>query len=101
MDNSQHAIICETVVVSVGYDNDVIEHFDIEECSSPFYFLSELFIGLTGLEVSRGVVMGKTNSSRSSLEHHGKEDAQVHYGTRDAPIGHLIDALDPIGVVEQ
>lgn len=101
MDNSQHAIIRKTEVVPVGHNDQMIEHFDIKERSSPTDFLGQLFIRLARFEVPRGVVMGKDNGHAQGLEHHGKEDAQVHHGTRDSPIRYLIGAFDPIGIVEQ
>lgn len=51
MYNSKYAIIRKTKIVPVGHDDQMVKHFDIEECSSPFDLLGQLFIGLARFEI--------------------------------------------------
>jgi len=98
---SKQAVIRKTEVLTIGYDNEVVEHFDIEQLGRPTDLYGQEFVLLARFEVARGVVMGKDDAHTQGLEYHTKKNAQIYNGTRDAPIGDLIGALDPIGIIEQ
>ena len=71
----------------------MVDHMDIEELCHRLDLLGQLFVGPAGLELSGGVVVCEDDPHGQRLEHNGKEDADIHQGARDAPMGERIDAL--------
>lgn len=48
---SQQSLISKTVITAVAYNN-VVQHFDVQQCGCVFNFICELFIGPAGYQAA-------------------------------------------------
>src|SRR5690606_24767559 len=78
---SKKTFIGKTEKFPVRCDNQMVQYFNVHIFSSFGNFLSELFIGFTGVCVSAWVIVSKNYCSAQTFEQYGKKHSHIYQGS--------------------